>query len=237
MGWSCLKRCIEAGDEIVLVSQGLEHVMRPLAQHLGVKWLVANRLEFRDGIATGRLAGTGDAAARTLRRHQRLRAGRQACRGATGARSGSARAWKRWSRRGSGSRQLPVLDRPIVYFDGVRQPGPLSVRRALAGKHVMLIGVTGFIGKVWLVNTLMELPEIGRIYLLIRRQKSNPARAALRKAGGGIAGLRSALCASRRRACRDFLRERVEVVEGDVSQPGLGLAPEVSAVVCRRIST
>ena len=39
----------------------------------------------------------------------------------------------------------------------------------------MLIGVTGFIGKVWLVNTLMELPEIGRIYLLIRRQKSNPA--------------------------------------------------------------
>ena len=51
-----------------------------------------------------------------------------------------------------------------------------SVRRALAGKHVMLIGVTGFIGKVWLANTLMELPEIGRIYLLIRRQKSNPAQ-------------------------------------------------------------
>ena len=39
----------------MLVSQGLEHVMRPLAQHLGVKWLIANRLEFRDGIATGRL--------------------------------------------------------------------------------------------------------------------------------------------------------------------------------------
>ncbi len=50
-----LKSRIEAGDEIVLVSQGLEHVMRPLAQHLGVKWVIANRLEFRDGIATGRL--------------------------------------------------------------------------------------------------------------------------------------------------------------------------------------
>ena len=50
-----LKSRIEAGDDIVLVSQGLEHVMRPLAQHLGVKWLIANRLEFRDGIATGRL--------------------------------------------------------------------------------------------------------------------------------------------------------------------------------------
>ena len=39
----------------------------------------------------------------------------------------------------------------------------------------MLIGVTGFIGKVWLANTLLDLPEVKRIYLLIRRQKSNPA--------------------------------------------------------------
>ena len=89
-GMELLKSRIDAGDEIVLVSQGLEHVMRPLAQHLGVKWLIANRLEFRDGIATGRLLGTGSAAARTLRRHQRLRPGWQACRGAIGARSGFA---------------------------------------------------------------------------------------------------------------------------------------------------
>ncbi len=54
-GMELLKSRIEAGDQIVLVSQGLEHVMRPLAQHLGVKWMIANRLEFRDGIATGRL--------------------------------------------------------------------------------------------------------------------------------------------------------------------------------------
>ena len=39
----------------MLVSQGLDHVMRPLAQYLGVSRLVSNRLEFRDGIATGRL--------------------------------------------------------------------------------------------------------------------------------------------------------------------------------------
>ncbi len=39
----------------------------------------------------------------------------------------------------------------------------------------MLIGVTGFIGKVWLANTLLDLPDVKQIYLLIRRQKSNPA--------------------------------------------------------------
>ena len=50
-----VQELVEAGAEVVLVSQGLDHVMRPLAQHLGVKRIVANRLEFRDGTATGRL--------------------------------------------------------------------------------------------------------------------------------------------------------------------------------------
>src|SRR5437763_6667666 len=72
-------------------------------------------------------------------------------------------------------RQSTALIRPIVQFEGQRQPQGFSVRKAFAGKHVMLIGVTGFIGKVWLANTLLELSDVKRIYLLIRRQKSNPA--------------------------------------------------------------
>ena len=120
----------------------------------------------------------------------------------------------------------PVPDRPIVYFDGVRHTGPLSVRRALAGKHIMLIGVTGFIGKVWLVNTLMELPEIGRIYLLIRRQKSNPAIRRFEKMVEE-SPVFDPLYSRYGADLSQFLRERVEVVEGDVCAPGLGLAPEV----------
>ena len=50
-----VQELVRAGAEVVLVSQALDHVMRPLAQHLGVKRVVANRLEFRDGTATGRL--------------------------------------------------------------------------------------------------------------------------------------------------------------------------------------
>ena len=52
-----LRKIVDSGAEVVLVSQSLDHVMRPLAEHLGVKWMIANRLEFRDGIATGRLLG------------------------------------------------------------------------------------------------------------------------------------------------------------------------------------
>ena len=52
-----LRACVaeKGAENVVLVSQGLDHVMRPLAQYLGVSRLVSNRLEFRNGIATGRL--------------------------------------------------------------------------------------------------------------------------------------------------------------------------------------
>ena len=225
-GVELLKARIEAGDRIVLVSQGLEHVMRPLAHHLGVKWLIANRLEFRDGIATGRLL-------EPVIRPRGLFAGINGS-GPDGRRA-AGRLVRDLGLSSAGAletavipaaRQIPVMDRPIIYFDGIRHSGPLSVRRALAGKHVMLIGVTGFIGKVWLVNTLMELPEIGRIYLLIRKQKSNPAMRRFEKLveespvfdplytryGAELSG---------------FLRARIDVIEGDVCQPGLGLEPDV----------
>ena len=40
----------------------------------------------------------------------------------------------------------------------------------------MLIGFTGFIGKVWLEKVLEELPDVGKIYLMIRRQRSTSGR-------------------------------------------------------------
>jgi len=237
-GVRALKGLIDSGAEVVLVSQGLDHVMGPLARHLGAKWVIANRLEFRDGIATGRLL---DPVIRPRGVFARI----------TGAGPDGRRAADQLVRdlnlgsddRGvdalhaaviPAQRRMPVLERPIVHFDGGRQAGPLSVRSALAGKQVMLIGVTGFIGKVWLVNLLMDLPEIGRIYLLIRRQKSNSAQGRFEKLveespvfdplykryGAGLAR---------------FLRERVQIVEGDVAQPNLGLAPDVSQVLRKHL--
>ena len=221
-----VKALVGAGANVVLVSQGLDHVMRPLAQHLGVRWIIANRLEFRDGFATGRLL---DPVVRSRGLFAWI----------TGAVPDGRREVVRlvrdlaFPRRevleaavSPAVREIAAPERPIVHFSPRRILGPLSVRKALAGKHVMLVGVTGFIGKVWLANTLMDLPDIGRIYLLVRRQKSNPARRRFEKMveespvfdplyeryGAGLA---------------QFLSQRVEVVEGDVTQPNLGLSPEM----------
>ena len=226
-GLRALKAQLDQGAEIVLVSQSLDHVMRPLARHLGVRWLISNRLEFRDGMATGRLlnpvirprglfarvTGAGPDGTRTPERLVRelALADDQALERAVIP----------------AERETLVHAAPIVYFEGKSDLRPLSVRRALAGKHVMLIGVTGFIGKVWLANLLTDLPEIGRIYLLIRPQKGS----------SGVRRFEKLVEESpvfdplfERDAARlpQFLSEHVEVVEGDVTQADMGLAPELA---------
>jgi thioester reductase-like protein len=212
--------------QVVLVSQGLDHVMRPLAEHLGVTSLVANRLEFRDGTATGRL------------REPVIRP-----RGALalllgGAADGRVSAERLLHDLGLGDRPERLRDaivpaarpepenrRALVVFDRRKQPLRLSVLQALRGKKILLIGATGFIGKVWLEHLLSEVPEIGKIYLLIRRQRTAAGRRRFEKIveespvfdrlerlhGGGFGA---------------FLAAKIEVVEGDVSQPGLGLDSE-----------
>jgi thioester reductase-like protein len=225
-GVNQVQELVRSGAEVVLVSQALEQIMRPLAQHLGVRHIVANRLEFRDGTATGRLLEPvirprgafapfrenmpdGRRAPKTLARH--LDISLDELRGAVIP----------------AERQVSSLVRPIVHFDGHGQPNGFSVRRAFAGKQVMLIGVTGFIGKVWLANTLLDLPEIKRIYLLIRRQKSNPGQQRFQKMIEE-SPVFDPLFEKYGDTLADFLQEKIEVVEGDVTQPGLGFTDQVS---------
>jgi thioester reductase-like protein len=217
-----VQELVQAGAEVVLVSQALDHIMRPLAQHLGVRHIVANRLEFRDGTATGRLLEPvirprgafapfrenmpdGRRAPKTLARH--LDISLEQLRAATTP----------------AERQASAPARPVVHFEGQKQARGLSVRRAFAGKHVMLIGVTGFIGKVWLANTLLDLPGVARIYLLIRRQKSNPAERRFEKMVED-SPVFDPLFERYGSRLPGFLREKIEIVEGDVTQPGLGLS-------------
>jgi len=223
-----LKALQATGVDVVLVSQGLEHMMRPLARHLGVRWIIANRLDFRDGVATGRLLSP---VIRPRGLFARIRED-----GPDGQQSPA-----RWVRalglrgpKALASAIVPAVRveaprvRPIVYFDEKRYPARFSVRKALGGKRVMLIGVTGFIGKVWLANTLMDLPEIGKLYLLIRRQKSSPGQKRFEKMieGSPVFDPVFEKYGDRLGA---LLAEKVEVVEGDVSQPGLGLDRETGA--------
>lgn len=228
-----LEKLVKSGAKVVLVSQGLEFVMRPLAQHLGIQWIIANRLDFRDGIATGRLL---DPVIRPRGIFARV-----ASSGPDGIRSTERLAHDLGLLPDMlemavipAERSAPTPNHPIVRFEPGRSQAPLSVRSAFRGKHILLIGVTGFIGKVWLVNTLMDLPEVGRIYLLIRRQKSNPAQQRFEKLVEE-SPVFDPLYERYGSRLLQFLQDRVQVVEGDVSQPGLGIDPEAAEVLRRKL--
>jgi thioester reductase-like protein len=236
-GMARLRECLagKGAGKVVLVSQGLDHVMRPLAQYLGVGGLVSNRLEFRDGIATGRLidpvirprsplawaterGADGSVPAERLLRNL----------GLTGHPERLAKAVL------PAKRPEGVNHHALVVFDRKPVSEPLSVLRTLAGKKILLVGVTGFIGKVWLAQLLSDVPQIGKIYLLVRRQRTTSAERRFEKIleeSPVFDHLQEHL--GDRFA--DFVAERVEVVEGDVSQPGLGMAPEIRGHLVRTL--
>ncbi|MBI3894753.1 MAG: SDR family oxidoreductase [Acidobacteria bacterium] len=230
-----LKEWMEVHGQVVLVSQGLDHVMRPLAEHMGVERLLSNRLEFRDGLATGRLLEPvippRGALARLI--------GRRA-----DGRVSSQWLCREFNIKGQPeilhrsifpSQRLPVSrSRPLVLFDSQKTIARRSVRESLAGKHILLIGVTGFIGKVWLIHLLSDLPEVGRIYLLIRRQGPHTARSRFEKIVSESPAF-DELYNRHGERLPQFLSDRIEIIEGDVSKPGLGIEPEVQARLRRKL--
>jgi thioester reductase-like protein len=218
-----LIEAVRKGERVVLVGQLLENVLRPLAHHFGVEWFIANRLEYRDGKATGRLL---DPIVRPRGPFAWI---------ASGGTDGRIPRAKLLSRLGwAGKPELlesavettarPAISRgkAVALFGEAPRVEKLSVRENLAHRHLLLIGVTGFIGKVWLVDLLENIPNIGKITLLIRRNRTTSAKRRFEKIveesptfdtlqerhGGKLSA---------------FLKEKVEVVEGDVSLPGLGL--------------
>lgn len=111
-------------------------------------------------------------------------------------------------------------------------PSVLSVREIYRGRHVFVLGATGFLGKVLLSMLLRNFPEVGRIYVMVRRGTGTSSEARfwdhvvpshtfdpLREQHG-----------SPKRLCA-FLQDKVRVVDGDITEPHLGLTEAEAARV------
>src|ERR1700674_184425 len=218
-----LIEAVRKGERVVLVGQLLENILRPLAHHFGVESIISNRLEFRDGKATGRLL---DPIVRPRGPLAWI---------ASGSTDGRIPREKLLSRLGwTGKPELlesamqttarPTIPpgKSVALFGDSPRVDRLSVRENLANRHLLLIGVTGFIGKVWLVDLLENIPNIGKITLLIRRNRTTSARRRFEKIVEESPTF-DFLQEHHDRRLGAFLKEKVEVVEGDVSLPGLGL--------------
>lgn len=109
----------------------------------------------------------------------------------------------------------------------------ISVRETLTGKHILLTGASGFLGKVWLAMALQHLPQIGRVYVLLRG-KGRGVRERFEKIVNESPAFKPLHDAYDGRM-DEFLSQRIEVVAGDVSQPHLGIDPETEARLLRDV--
>jgi long-chain acyl-CoA synthetase len=226
---------VQSGQRIVLVGQLLDHILRPLGQDLGVESFLSNRLDFRNEHATGRLLHPivrprGPFAWLTS--------------GATDGRISREKLLRQlgWTKKPeqleaalqTAVRPAPPASKSVALFgEGVRN-GPLGVRETLANRHILLIGVTGFIGKVWLVDLLENVPKIGKITLLIRRNRTTLAHKRFQKIIEESPAF-DTLQEKYGRKLGALLEEKVEVVEGDVGLPGLGLDEATQARLAKSL--
>jgi long-chain acyl-CoA synthetase len=113
---------------------------------------------------------------------------------------------------------------------GATASSVLSVREIFRGRHLFVLGGTGFLGKVLLSMLLHNSPEIGRVYVMVRRGSGTSSEARfwdhvvpshpfdpLREQHGD--GLRA------------FLQDKLRVVDGDITEANLGLSEEDAARV------
>lgn len=103
-----------------------------------------------------------------------------------------------------------------------------GVAGSLRGRHLLLTGFTGFLGKVWAAFLLDRAPQVGKLTLLVRGRRDESAEARVRH----ILEHSPALRPLRERHGEDllaFVRSKIEVVEGDVREPLCGIDPAVLA--------
>lgn len=102
--------------------------------------------------------------------------------------------------------------------------GAFSVGETLRGKHILMTGVTGFVGKAFFAWVLYHHPDVRRITCIVRpKSRQQP-----------VERLKGVLDTAALRILRDqhaegfdaFIASKVGAVSGDLSKPKIGLSPE-----------
>jgi len=93
----------------------------------------------------------------------------------------------------------------------------------------MITGTTGFLGKVWLAKMLYDLGDVPfKAYVLIRKKGLRPVEHRFEKFAG-TSPVFKPLHERHGAGLGAWLAERIEVIEGDISQPNFGMDDEVAA--------
>ncbi|CAH2101937.1 unnamed protein product [Euphydryas editha] len=100
-----------------------------------------------------------------------------------------------------------------------RSPCGALLPQFYAGRDIFITGATGFMGKVLIERLLSTCPDVGRIHLLMRSKKGHTPEKRLLQ-------LKQSQVFDIIRQQNPSQLDKLLVIEGDVAQPGLGIATE-----------
>lgn len=107
--------------------------------------------------------------------------------------------------------------------EGAADPPALDLAGLFEGARLVVVGGTGFLGKVWLSLFLHRYPGVGRVYLVVRARAGRESEARFWTDVAGsepFSPLRELYPGA---AFEDFLRDKIEVLDADVSRPRCGV--------------
>ncbi|MGM0786911.1 MAG: fatty acyl-CoA reductase [Thermodesulfobacteriota bacterium] len=109
-----------------------------------------------------------------------------------------------------------------------------EVRQHLEGKHILIIGATGFLGKVLLEKLIRTVPEIGGITLLIRGNNSHGSARDRFLKEIAASSVFDRLRQNEPERFERFCSEKIYCVTGEVTQPRFGLSDEAFAQLAQK---
>ncbi len=108
---------------------------------------------------------------------------------------------------------------------GATNVTPLLPSRILAGKRFVVVGGTGFLGKVWVSMLLHRFPDIGHMYLLVRPKSGQTAEERFWSQIASSACFDPVREAHPGAEYEKWLAEKVTACAGDIVMPECGLDP------------
>ncbi len=103
----------------------------------------------------------------------------------------------------------------------------LSIHQAFDRRQILMVGASGFLGKIWLAMVLERIPDVGRIFLLLRKNGRGQVTDRLESMFNHSYVFKP-LHERFGPKLAEYLATRVEVIEGNITQPDLGIEDSVA---------
>ena len=111
----------------------------------------------------------------------------------------------------------------------------ISVKEQLAGKRILITGTTGFLGKVVIEKIIREIPDVEKIILLVRGNDKYPTARERFDHEIALATIFDRLKEEKPSFFRQFCKEKIECVTGELTQRNFGLSKEEFSELSGRI--